>query len=334
MKKIINIGLIGAGYWGKNILNVLKKKKNLNIHVYDTNKSIKKHRLFKETKIYFKFNEFINKDIDLLFVAVPTSQHFNIVNKVIKCNKFKRNKVKSIFVEKPFCENADQLKKLIEKNKTHKIDFMIGYIYRFNNKINYIKNLINLRKRNNTNQLKNILIERSNLGPVRTDVSCVWDLTSHDISIVDYILGGRINVTTSFLSNFFDNKIADMATVFLKNKNINIEIKSSWISAEKVRKFTFLFEKDMIVFDEIKENNQICIYKKYAKINPKNPKEVVIRDTSRIYPKISGTQPLDNEIEYFINCFVNNKKIIPDINYAYKITKILEIVEKKQFKIH
>ena len=57
---------------------------------------------------------------------------------------------------------------------------MSGYIYHYNNYIDYIKKKL---KENLLGKIKYISFERLNLGPVRNDFLSAWDLASHDISI-------------------------------------------------------------------------------------------------------------------------------------------------------
>ena len=42
--------------------------------------------------------------------------------------------------------------------------------------------------------IKYIYFERCNLGPIRNDASCVWDLASHDISTSIYLLNKLPNI--------------------------------------------------------------------------------------------------------------------------------------------
>ena len=65
---------------------------------------------------------------------------------------------------------------------------MSGYIYNFNVFIKYIKNVLN---KNILGKIRYIYFERCNLGPIRNDTSCIWDLASHDISTASYLLKGE-----------------------------------------------------------------------------------------------------------------------------------------------
>ena len=61
---------------------------------------------------------------------------------------------------------------------------MGGYIYFYNDYIKYIKKIL---KKNYLGKIYYVSCERLNLGPVRNDINSAWDLSSHDISICNYL---------------------------------------------------------------------------------------------------------------------------------------------------
>ena len=91
-------------------------------------------------------------------------------------------------------------------------------------------------------------------------------LASHDISTCINILGSDLKISYVMTYDFFLKKgIYDISSIGLNYKNIKIEIKSSWLNPEKVRKIIVIGEKKMLQFDEMGKVNKIKIYNKYAK---------------------------------------------------------------------
>ena len=102
------IGIVGVGYWGTNILNVLHKIGIKNIYCYDNNiknlKEVKKK--FPKIKILKNFQDFLNINFLGVIIAVDTKLHFQIAKKCL-------NRGFNIFVEKPVTNSS---KKLIKTN--------------------------------------------------------------------------------------------------------------------------------------------------------------------------------------------------------------------------
>jgi len=99
----------------------------------------------------------------------------------------------------------------------------------------------------------------------------------------------------------------------------------SWLNPEKIRKITIISDKNMILFDEMNLERPIQIFNNYANY-PKlakftksyfSQKAFVYKGKSK-YFKLKEKKSLDNEILDFLN----NKKIIADINFAEDIIKI------------
>jgi predicted dehydrogenase len=317
------IGIVGAGYWGTNIINVLYKLGIKKIYCFDQNnknqKEIKKK--FPQINIISNFKKFLNLNLSGVIISVDTKNHFDIANKCLK-------KGFNIFIEKPATNSSKKLQKLNKIAVTKKLFIMIGYIYFYNDYIKYIKKII---KKNFLGKIFYVSCERLNLGPVRSDVSSAWDLSSHDIAICNYLFDSNLSILKQRGYDFLKKKINDISVISAKIKNINIELKASWLNPEKVRKIIILGKKRMLLFDELDFKNPIKIYNKYATY-PKvqNFKKGFFTQKANIFlgstlkPKIKSKSPLENEMKEFIKCINFKKKPITLI----KSINILKTLEK------
>ena len=205
---------------------------------------------------------------------------------------------------------------------------MFGYIYMFNNYINFIKKFVTDKKNGKVLYLK---FQRQNLGPIRNDVSVSYDLSSHDLSILYYFLGDLPKNITESSYSILKKKLPDISNLSTKFKNMYIDIHNSWLNPDKVRRITVVTKKKMLLFDEMKKDNKIVIYNKYAKY-PKISefKDKFFSQKAKIYsgknysPKVKSNNPLLDELKYFFRCIKNNKKPFTSIDFAKKILKVLD----------
>ena len=320
--KKIDTALIGCGYWGTNIAKSLIAIKRT-IYVYDQNQNnckILKKRFSNFINIEKNLsNILVNKRIKNVILATPPSKNFKLLKIFIK-NK------KNIFIEKPGLKNVNEIN-YFKKFKNNKI-LMFGYIYMFNNYINFIKKFVTDKKNGKVLYLK---FQRQNLGPIRNDVSVSHDLSSHDLSILYYILGELPKNVTESSYSILKKKLPDISNLSAKFKNIYIDIHNSWLNPDKVRRITVVTKKKMLLFDEMKKKNKIMIYNKYAeypKISEFNNK--FFRQKAKIYfgknysPKIKSNNPLLDELKYFFRCIKRNKKPFTNIDFAKKILNVLD----------
>ena len=89
-----------------------------------------------------------------------------------------------LLVEKPIATSMSEVEKLYQTSERQELVLMTDYTFLYNSVIQKIFKTIE------NNELGNLQyqFERSNLGPIRTDVSVIWDLLTHDISILSSII--------------------------------------------------------------------------------------------------------------------------------------------------
>ena len=204
-----NVGMIGLGSWGKNIYRNLEKL-NVVKKIYDSNKEHLNNIVTSKKKIANNADEIIlSKDIDNIVIATPADTHKNYIFKSLLNNK-------NVFVEKPLClslKDALEIKKL--SSEVNKIVF-VGHLLHYHNGFNELKNIIKLGKIGN---LQIIKANRLNFGAVRQKESVLFDLASHDISMILSIteeIPKKVEVNAIFNNS---KKIADYINVILYFEN-------------------------------------------------------------------------------------------------------------------
>ena len=317
------IGIIGVGYWGTNIVNVLHKigVKNIFCHDKSSNNLSEIKNKFPKVKVEYNYKKFLNKNYDGIIIAVDTNSHFQIAKDCL-------NKGFNIFVEKPVTNNIKKLRSLVKLAKSKNLSIMGGYIYFYNDYVKYIKRIL---KKNYLGKIYYVSCERLNLGPVRNDINSAWDLSSHDISICSYLFEKNLSIKNIYGYDFLKKNVNDITSISAKIDDIKFDIKSSWLNPEKIRKIVIVGKKRMLLFNELDHKSPIKIYNKYAnypKIN--NFKKNFFTQKANIYygstfiPKIRFSSPLDNQMKEFLKCIYKNKKPLISTKILINIMKTLE----------
>ncbi len=308
-------GLIGLGQWGKNIYRNLERF-NVVEKVYDNNLKILSQFVTNKTKIANNPDELIlAKNIDSIFIASPAITHKEYIIRSLLNNK-------NVFVEKPLCLSLDEsheIKKIASQNK--RIIF-VGHLLQYHNAFKELKNNIQLGKVGN---LKIIKSNRLNFGSIRSKESVLYDLTSHDISMILSItkkLPKKVKVNAIFK---YSKKLADYINVILYfEKNIIAIINSDWISPYKEHRFSVLGSNGSLVFDDVKDWPEKLIYNP-SLIN-KNKK---ITYKPQIAINVKKHEPLKQEIEAFLQCVENKQTPLTDIEEALNVQIVLNMIEEK-----
>ena len=202
---------------------------------------------------------------------------------------------------------------------------MPGYILLYNEAIKYMKKILDKKILGN---IRTVNIARTNLGPYRQDVNVIWDLASHDISILYYLFNKNIKFEHISKKSFLKKRTEDYANInFSISNKIFGTILCSWLYPKKERKITIVGDKKMLIWDDLDIKKPITILDKGIFLK-KNYVNNFLEYKSYLYsgketkPKIYQKEPLSNELNSFISLLYKRKKYI-DCMCALKITQIL-----------
>lgn len=322
--KNTKVAIIGCGYWGTNIVKTLVSLKIKNIICYDKDhgnlKKIKER--FKTVKLNYKIKDILNnEEIKIVFVCVPTYLIYKYAKLILK-NK------KNVFLEKPVSTSSKKILELIKLSKFYNVKIMTGYIYLYNKYINYIKKQITTKRLGKINYVE---LNRKNYGPIRDDVSSLWDLASHDLSIIKYFFSGKIKKAQHLKSQITKKKNYDIYSINFSLNKILVNINVSWLYPEKIRQILVIGSKKILMFDELNSKEPIKIFdvlKDYpsARTLPLfyfNPQKGIIIKKP-IIPKFPKISPLKDELDYCLKNILKGKKILTDAKFAYSVSRDLK----------
>jgi predicted dehydrogenase len=173
---------------------------------------------------------------------------------------------------------------------------------------------------------------RVNLGLFQHDVSVIWDLAPHDLSIMDYLISDNPTGVAATGEVHFNNGLEDVAyiTVYFP-KNVIAHFNVNWLSPVKVRTTLIGGQKKMLVWNDLDPDDKIKVYDKGVDVTSKEGVYdllVSYRSGDMWAPKVSQTEALKLEAEHFIDCVTNDKKPINDGLSGLRVVQVLEAAEK------
>lgn len=316
---MINLALIGLGYWGKNYLRVIKDSAGVKLaYICDVNENLE--LLPNDAKFTTNYEDIANDDkVDACIIATPASSHYKIAKTLLENNKH-------VLVEKPLTMNSKEAEELLRIADEQRLVLMAGHIYCYHPAIRYLKEFI---KRKRAGQIYYGMAVRIGLGPIRSDASCTWDLATHDIAIADYLFEKKpISVTataTSFLQK--QKGIYDYAHIHLEYEDMHLGITASWYAAEKIRSIWLAGSKCLIKFDDMNKEWPIMIYQSQVKKEEKFDLKRFLGGKI-LMPRLAKDEPLILQVKHFIDCIKTKRRPITDGNQGLKVVSILEAVEK------
>ncbi len=236
---------------------------------------------------------------------------------------------KHVFVEKPFTSTPAQAEELIELAERKNLKIMVDHTFLFSGAVRKIREVIDA---GTLGALYYFDSTRVNLGLFQHDVSVIWDLAPHDLSIMDHIIGEQPEALVATGGNHL-NGHADMAfiTIYFP-RNIIAHVNVNWLSPVKVRT-TLIGGKDkMLVWNDLEADEKIKIYDKGVQIT--NGQEgvydllVSYRSGDVWAPKCDQTEALKVELTYFIDCILNDRTPTNDGEAGLRVVRMLDAADQ------
>lgn len=324
---MISIALIGYGYWGPNVARNLYKNKQFEFAYICDKKS---DRLELAKSVYAEavryetdFERIIeDESVDAVALAVETSAHYDLAKKALLNGKH-------VYVEKPFTDDLSKAVELRDIAKERGLKIHVDHIMVYHSIIKLIKGIIE------TGDLGDIMYfdcSRINLGQLKNDVSSMWDLSVHDLSIIDYLSNGARPLEVSAMGEKYYSKKESITFLNIKYEGFLANIRSSWLSPIKERRIIIAGTKKMIVYDDVDVLNKLIVYDKGFDIkeNIEYDEYVVkTRNGDAVIPRFDQEDALGNSLEHFRQCIVEDKESITDADSAIRMIEILEKADRQ-----
>ena len=322
---VVRVGVIGYGYWGPNIVRNLHGLEKAQVAtVCDQNPATLQRagRSYPGMPLTTDVSDVLRStEIDAVAVVTPVWTHYELAKAALENGKH-------VFVEKPFTSTPHQAEELIELADRKNLKVMVDHTFLFGGAVRKIREIVDS---GTLGPLYYFDSTRVNLGLFQHDVSVVWDLAPHDLSIMDHVLAEKPEAVVATGGTHL-NSHADMAfiTVYFR-RNIIAHINVNWLSPVKVRT-TLIGGKDkMLVWNDLEADEKIRIYDKGVQIiSGQGTYDLLVsyRSGDIWAPKCDQTEALTVELGYFIDCILNDQIPLNDGAAGLRVVRLLEAADR------
>jgi len=245
-------GLIGCGYWGKNLIrNFYNSQEFSLIKVADNDQSQLKeiNALYPTINTTYNSDDILNDEsIEVVIISTPVKSHFDLAKKALQHGKH-------VLVEKPMTASYEEAKELVYLADKCERNLTVDYTFLYSGAVRKVKEILSP---NPLDAVQSIQSSRLGKGIIRDDVSVFWDLTSHDLAIANYLLDMTpISVKAEIkLINGDLSKEKAVLTLLYPNQ-IEAQFECTWYSESKERMITIRTEEKVIHYDDTLHENKL-----------------------------------------------------------------------------
>jgi predicted dehydrogenase len=323
---MINVGVIGIGYWGPNIVRNLSRNSKCKLrYCCDLKPSLTQmiHRNYPAVKVTTDYHHVLRDPaVDAVAVITPLSSHFPIAREALLAGKH-------VFVEKPFVSTALQAKELVDIAAKKRRVLMVGQTYLYSPAVQKIKRMIDSGE---LGSLHHIHSTRVHFGHLRPNESVIWDLASHDLSIVFYWLKNTEYTVFCSGRDCLRRGFPDTANITLEFNcgGPVVYIFVSWLAPIKMRNMSITGSKKMIFFNDLRTSEEIKIYDQQAVERiPEayGEPQMIYRTGDILTPRLEGYEPMAAEIDDFLSCIGTGRKCRSNAKFNLDVIRALEAID-------
>lgn len=330
---MLNIALIGLGYWGPNLARNLAVLSGARLHtVCDTRTERLEYfaRQYPGVKTLTNACDlFDDSEIDAVVVATPVQTHFELAAAALSAGKH-------VMVEKPLAQTSKQCEELISLAEAQKRTLMVGHVFIYNAAVRKVKEYI---QSGELGEIYYIYSQRLNLGVIRQDVNALWNFCPHDFSILRYWLEASPQRIFAHGYSYVQPGIEDVVFVTMDFPNgVGANVHISWLDPNKLRRMTVVGSEKMVIYDDVSADAKVMVYDKGVAKKPKGELslgsyesfgqfQLLLRAGDVLIPKIDFQEPLKAECQHFVDCMLSGEQPMTDGRDGLEVVRMLEAAQ-------
>jgi predicted dehydrogenase len=279
----IGIAVIGAGYWGPNLVRNAQATPALRLeYLCDLNEDRARQVIgeYSTVRVSTDLEEVLaDPAVQAVAIATPASTHVDIALAALAAGKH-------VLVEKPLAATFADGAKVVQAAEDAGLVLMLDHTYCYTPAVQHLRELV---RGGELGELQYLDSVRINLGLVQHDVDVIWDLAPHDLSIFDAVLPDGVEpvAVAARGSDPLDCGQVCVAhlTIELSNGAIG-HVHVNWLSPTKVRTTIVGGSRRTAVWDDLNPTQRLAVYDRSVETHDPSSLGADVRNQTRVSYRI------------------------------------------------
>ena len=320
------MALVGYGYWGPNLLRNYWAMPDVWVSWLcdlDARRLADAAARYPGLPTTTHLEEVLeDPEVEAVVVATPVSTHHEIASRALRAGKH-------VFVEKPMTAASEEADDLVTVSESVGKVLMVGHTFVYSPPVQKVKEIITA---GDLGEVYFVTSSRVNLGIHQHDVSVIWDLAPHDLSILEYWLDESPTSVSAVGRSCVNPKTPDVAFISLSYESgILAQLEVSWLSPVKLRRTVIVGSKKMLLYDDTENVEKVKLFD--HGVDFKDPEsfgeyQLSYRTGDILSPKIASTEPLYIEARHFLESVRTGARPNTDAKAGRAVVRTLEAAER------
>ena len=320
--------IVGLGYWGPNLLRNLVALQGPN-SVVAVEKSLDRVAAvatqYPSITCSASLDRVLEDDeVEAVILATPVGTHAELALAALEAGRH-------VLVEKPLAGSVADASAVVARAEKEDRVLMVGHTFLFSPRVELMAQYL---ADGRLGRVQYATSSRLNLGLHQRDIGVIWDLASHDFSILFHLLGEfPVSVQTAGRGMVRTDNL-DVAFITLRfPSGIVASVDVSWLAPRKVRNTVLVGNQQMMVYDDLDNEGPIKIYDKGIVMpDPENfgEHQLTYRHGDVLVPFVSAREPLAQELAHFLDCISGapSPPCRSDGRFGLRVVEALEAAER------
>jgi len=324
---LINVALVGYGYWGPNLARNLHELAETHLAVVcdrDASRLGQAHKLYPSARVTTDVAKvWGDAEIEAVVIATPAPTHYELVKAALAAGKH-------VLVEKPLTLCSREARELADLAQAQDRILMVGHTFEYNPAVLKVKELLD------QGQLGDVYYAystRVNLGRIQRDLNALWSIAPHDVSILLFLFEQMPIEVSARGASYLNPGVEDVVFIdLLFASGLIAHIHTSWLDPSKVRRMTIVGSQKMIVYDDLESEGKVKIYDKgVLKVGPGRifgEFQYRLHSGDIAIPRIDMSEPLRNECQHWAACIRDGQRPRTDGANGLAVVRVLEAAQQ------
>jgi predicted dehydrogenase len=257
MAPSVGLAVIGAGYWGPNLVRNAMATPTVDVrYLCDLDEDRARAVLGRYSTIAStaSFDRVLDDPtVQAVAIATPAASHFPLAMAALDAGKH-------VLVEKPLTANLDDGQKLVQAAQDRGLVLMCDHTYCYTSAVQELRRLVHGGELGDVQFVDSV---RINLGLVQPDVNVLWDLAPHDLSILHFLLPPEVSVVAvaAHGADPIGHGMACVAYLTLRLSTGAIaHVHVNWLSPIKIRTMVIGGSQRTVVWDDMNPTQRLAVY--------------------------------------------------------------------------
>ena len=327
---MLNVGLIGYGYWGPNLARNLSESDDVRLTTIADARPERRQAAEKRhpgVKTCADAASLIaSSDVDAVVIATPLATHQSLATDAI-------GRGKHVLVEKPLAPSRKAAEALAELADKRGVCLMVDHTFVYTGAVRKIRSLINA---GDLGQLLYLDSVRVNLGLFQQDSNVIWDLAVHDLSVMDHLIDARpvsVSADGAAVAGYDHENIAYITVHFDNGFLAHFHV--NWLAPVKIRHMMLGGSQRMLLFNDMEPSEKVLVYDKGVDLNVNAHDDQARRQILVSYrtgdmhaPKLDRGEALAGVVTEFADAIAKKRKPLTDAASGIRVVSLLEAAEQ------